>query len=389
MVIKGISQEQLQELRKVQCHIEGLDGKIVSVKAITNGRINKTYNVMIGFESVGFRSYIFRGINPNVFKKPEVMMSNIDIVTKHIRKNGGITLCFHPVKGEQTCDSSWIYFDQDTGSYWTVYEFIDSTVKNQPDSPDDFISLGRAIGTFATQLSNLPKVEFDKLEETIPNFHNTPVRYETFEQMCRTDCYDRVKMCQAEVTFLRERKSKAGLITRALECGEIPQRVSHNDTKLNNVLFDKNTGKELTLIDLDTTMPGSLLYDIGDAARYACNSESEESEMFEDVWFNRFYFEKLVRGLSETMRDAITEKEIEMLVDGVWVITYEQALRFLSDYLDGDKYFGNVIFDRDGNKHIREVKNLERAIIQIELLRSIEAQYEALKEIVTNIFVTI
>lgn len=386
MVIKGISQEQLCEIKRVQKHFDGLDGKILNVEPVNNGRINTTYKVTIAFEGAGFRAYIFRAINTHVFRKFVEMMNNTNIVTEHIRSKGETTLYFHPVIGELTCESPWIYFDGETKMHWTVCDFIESITKNAPESLEDFAALGRMIGKNSMQLADLPKEKFEQLVETIPNFHNTPVRFGTFFDVYERDEYNRVETCREEIEFILVREAFADLITDPLETGEIPERVSHNDTKLNNVLFDKNTGKEKAIIDLDTTMPGTVLYDLGDAARYACNTDSEEAVTVENVHFNSENFFYLVTGLLTTMKDVITQKEVDMLVDSAWVITYEQSIRFLTDYLDGDKYFGNKIVDENGETPIRETKNLERARVQIALLQSIEEQYNELTQMVKDIW---
>lgn len=389
MVIKGISQGQLEELRRVQRHMDGLDGKIMSVEPIDNGRINTTYKVTIAFEGAGFKQYIFRAINTHVFKRFVVMMKNTDIITRHIRSKGETTLYFHPVIGELTCESPTVYFDSKTKKYWTVCDYIESKTKNTPECAEDFLALGRMIGKFSLQLSDLPKDEFDQLEETILDFHNTPARVKTFEGILAEDEFKRMKSCMDEIAFLVLKSYRADIITSALESGEIPKRVSHNDTKLNNVLFDAHTGLEKTIIDLDTTMPGTVLYDLGDAARYACNTESEESVAVEKVHFDSEKFCYLVTGLLTTMRDVITQTEVDMLVDAAWVITYEQSIRFLTDYLDGDRYFGNKVTDKNGETRVHETKNLERAQVQIALLKSIEEQYEVLRQKVKTIWTNI
>ncbi|MBR3888626.1 MAG: aminoglycoside phosphotransferase family protein [Clostridia bacterium] len=386
MVIKGISQEQLQEIRRVQEHFEGLAGKIMSIEPIDNGRINKTYKVAISFEGAGFKAFIFRAINTHVFKNFVAMMNNTQIITEHIRNKGETTLYFHPVIGELTCESPTVYFDAQTQKYWTVCDYIESRTKNTPESEADFLALGRMIGKFSLQLSDLPKEKFEQIVETIPDFHNTPARFKTFEGILADDEYKRSKTCMEEITFLVLRSYRADAITHPLERGKIPKRVSHNDTKLNNVLFDTYTGLEKTIIDLDTTMPGTVLYDLGDAARYACNTESEESVEAEKVHFDSQKFAYLVKGLLTTMKEVITQREVDMLVDAAWIITYEQALRFLTDYLDGDKYFSNLVPDENGRMYNRETKNLERARVQIALLQSIEEQYCELTQMVGTIW---
>ena len=386
MVIKGISQEQLWEIERVQRHFEGLNGKLLSIEPIDNGRINKTYKVSIAFEGVGFRNFIFRAINTHVFKRFDVMMKNTAIITEHIRNKGETTLYFHPVIGELTCESHLVYFDSETKRYWTVCDYIESNTKNSPECAQDFLALGRMIGKFSLQLSDLPKEKFVQLEETIPDFHNTPARFRTFETILAKDEFKRSTTCSEEITFLVVRGCRADTITYALEKGAIPKRVSHNDTKLNNVLFDKYTGLEKTIIDLDTTMPGTVLYDIGDAARFACNTESEESVEAEKVHFNGENFLHIVAGLFATMKDVITQNEVDMLVDAAWIITYEQSIRFLTDYLDGDKYFGNKVTGKNGETYIRETKNLERARVQIALLQSIEEQYNELVQKVSELW---
>lgn len=369
------SQEELAELNRVKNEFD-LKGKIVSVIRKKEGRINSTLQVVTQEEGVGFENHIFQTINVGIFKDYVGLMSNINLVTEHIRSKGKTTIFVHPVK-ILTCDSPFVYYDKGTGKHWRVYNYIDSTVKNSVENAEDMYLLGYEIGNFSSLLADF---DVTKLVETIPGFHDTRKRYSNFVATMVNDISSfnevRSTTCWKEIQFVLNRGEKAALIVDALANGHIPYRVSHNDTKLNNLLLNRITKKAIGFIDLDTVGPGAVHYDFGDACRYACNTASEEAVTTENVSFNVKYFEACTRGLLESMRSTITEEEVELLVDSVWVLTYELILRFLADHIDGNHYFG-VPYDG---------KNLERARVQIALLKDIETKYDELRKSVSDIW---
>ena len=369
------SQKELEELTRVKDEFN-LKGKIVSVIRKKEGRINGTLAITTSTETDGFERHIFQTINVDVFKHPVELMNNINLVTSHIRDKGMMTLYVHPVK-TKTSESPFIYFDKETGKFWRVYNYIESTVKNSVESSSDMYILGKELGKFSSLLDDF---DVSLLTEPIPGFHDTRKRYSAFVAIMTNDlsCFGRVRSltCMKEIEFILQRSEKVSLIMDALKFKMIPFRVSHNDPKLNNVLFDPSTGEVICLVDLDTVGPGSVLYDFGDAARFACNTESEEAVSVENVSFDVERFTDLTRGLLESMKDTITDKEVELLVDSVWMMTFELVLRFLTDHIDGNHYFG---VEYDG-------KNLERARVQLALLTDIEAKYDRLQKIVQEIW---
>lgn len=378
MEVGKFSQQLTSEIKDLLSKFEISIGNITGLEIISNGRINRSFSVTMHDDN-GFVSYILQRINTNVFKKPKELMNNISRVTEHITQKGKETIHFKKVKEKFRNVEYGEYIYSDNGACWRLMDFIESDVKNQISSASDLTSLGEAIGDFAQALS-----DFDAscLVETIPNFHNTSARLGKMVNRITAICFGpdaflqtRCRDCKEEIEFIisPKRTEKVGVITDAIRLGAIPVRVSHNDPKLNNVLFDKYTGKAKCMIDLDTVMPGTILYDFGDAVRYACNTESEESNNPQKVRINIEYFKAFCEGfISSTI---LTEREANLLVDSVWLMTYELAIRFLDDHIDCNKYFG---VDSDGD-------NLRRARVQIALLKDIEKNEREMRQIVSDI----
>lgn len=374
-----LSQQLTQEIEDLISKFDAPIGHITNLEIISNGRINRSFRVTILNEG-GFHSYIIQCVNVNVFRSPKVLMENIAAVTDHIRANAKETLCFKEVKKQYASEEYGGYIYCNNGGCWRICDFIESDVKNQIETDDDVYALGEAIGNFAVELSGF---DAKQLKETIEDFHNTPMRLSRMmNRITKIGLGDdaflrlRAKECENSINFLLDsnRFTRVSTITDAIKLKAIPTRVSHNDPKLNNVLFDKMTGKVKCLIDLDTVMPGTILYDFGDAVRYACNTESEESKNPEKVRINLEYFKAFCEGFISTA--DITENEANLLVDSAWMMTYELAIRFFDDHLDLNKYF----------KVVHDGENLERAKIQMALLKSIEDNYDEMKEIVSNIY---
>lgn len=374
---KNCSMHELQKYRELLANFDIPEGEITKIKIVKNGRINTTVVISL-LTKDGLKKYTLQKINVSVFNNPVALMENVASVTKHICAKRKSALNVNHVKNPIV--SKYLYFDSKTDSYWRLYDYIEADVKNAVKDDKDVYMLGRAIGDFSKALS-----DFDAglLVETIPDFHHTRKRFRHFCETMDSDVISidesRCVTCEEEIYFIYERAYKAIIITEALEKGNIPLRVSHNDTKLNNVLFDKTTKEPMCLIDLDTVMPGSVLYDFGDAARYCCNTESEEARTTEKVSFNLEYFNQLTKGFLETMGDEITKEEVFMLVDAVWMMTFELAIRFLDDHIAGNHYF---TVDYDG-------KNLERARVQMALLKDIEKKKKVMEESVYTIYSSI
>lgn len=336
-----------------------LEGKPVDYKMLTAGNINSTYEVFYSNE----KSYIFQKVNVNVFKNPVGVMKNIELVTEYIRRKypNELTLHYHHT------DSGENYaFVGD--EFWRVIKDIKSITFNICGSNEDVKKVGKAFGDFQERLS-----DFDAklLEETIPDFHNTKKRLDTL--------FSHVKEETEETKYLASVREKASLISEKLEKGELPVRVAHNDTKANNVLFDENSHEPLVVIDLDTVMPGSATYDFGDGVRFICNTAVEDEKDLSLVSLSKEKFKAFTEGFLGKVKDVWDKREIDHLVLAVFSVTVELASRFLDDYLTGSKYF-----KIDYPEH-----NLVRTRCQIQLAKSIEAQWEDLEKIVQETIKTL
>ncbi len=349
----------------------GIAGTIVHTEEIHSGNINRTFLVAVD-DGTCQKEYVFQKINTFVFKQPEAVMSNILNVTCHIKQKLTAT---HGAYDRRVLsflvgdDGKPYYYTASTEHFWRVYEYIDQAVAfDLVEKPQHFYEAGRSFGEFQGWLSDFPA---QTLAEIIPNFHNTPVRYETFRRSVEADVKGRRGGVEEEIRFLLERESECGAITEKLATGEIPYRVTHNDTKINNILFDVKTEKAICVIDLDTVMPGSALYDFGDAVRYGASTAREDERDLSKVTINTELYEQFTKGFLESMGDSMTAAEKALLPQSVKIMTLELATRFLADYLDGDVYFKT-----NSNDH-----NLVRALTQIQLVRDMEAKWETLQAI--------
>ncbi|MBO4220511.1 MAG: aminoglycoside phosphotransferase family protein [Clostridia bacterium] len=344
----------------------GLPGKFASCEEITAGNINTTYKIVFKDGSGNEHIYVLQRINTVAFKDPVGLMNNVRLVTSYIEqalKSKGVedtrrrVLHFIPS----------IYGDilyEENGNYWRVAHFIDNAIAyDLITDPRQLYEAGRGFGEFQRLLSDFPA---EKLTETIPDFHNTKKRFEAFEKSVKDDPAGRVSSVREEIEFLMERKEKMGRIVELIENGTIPLRVTHNDTKLNNVMLDKDTGKAVCVIDLDTVMPGTVLYDYGDAIRYGANTAAEDEEDVSLVGLDMNLFRLFTDGFVSETSSVLTEQEIRYLPFGAYVMTAELVLRFLKDYIDGDVYFR---IKRPGH-------NLIRTRAQKKLLESIELHYD-------------
>ncbi len=330
-----------------------------------NGHINDTYIVY------ATPNYILQKINKSVFKDPPAVMENIMGVTEHLRKKiaaeGGnpdretLSLIY-------TLDGKPFYKDED-GDYYRMYKFIDHAKSYDiVENPMQLYNAARAFGKFQNMLADYPA---EKLNETIVNFHNTKDRYEKFKKTVSEDKLGRAASVADEIKFVLDRELDGGVIVDAIAEGKIPLRVTHNDTKLNNVMLDIETGDAVAVIDLDTVMPGSLLYDYGDALRFGGSSGAEDEKDLSKIWFDVEKFEYFTRGFLEVL-PSITDEEIALLPFSIKLMTLECGLRFLADYIDGDTYF----------KTHYEGHNLVRARTQFKLVADIESKMDELNAIV-------
>ncbi len=347
----------------------GLAGEFSACTVLKNGNINKTYKV--DFINEGkTESYIVQNINTYVFKKPEYIMSNVKGVTAHIeaalpkeQRERGV---LHFLDAE---DGKNYYIDGE-GSFWRAYRFVpDSVTYDSFDDPALLEAAGAAFGRFQLLLSDY---DASTLYEIIPGFHDTKKRYAHLFETMEKDPAGRVASVLPEIEFLRRHRKTAETLVDMLEAGQLPLRVTHNDTKGNNILFDKNTNETLAVIDLDTVMPGLVAYDYGDAIRFGANYTDEDEPDTSKTGLNMVKFEAFTRGFVGMIRDSATKNELDTLSLGAITMTVELAVRFLDDYLDGDKYF----------KLNYPEHNLVRTRCQIALAADMIAKKDQMDEII-------
>ena len=353
----------------------GIPGRIIACRELMAGNINRTYEIEceLADGSIGAcEKYIFQRINTYVFRHPREVMSNILNVTEHIKQK---LLKSHGsydrrVLSYVTTDAGVPYVDAGEEGFWRAYTFVDNAKAYDIISdPYYFYEAGRAFGEFQGQLADFPATT---LFETIPDFHNTAKRLQALEASSAADTAGRRKSVEREIRFLLDRRQEGCTIVDLLEKGEIPYRVTHNDTKINNILFDTQTDKAICVIDLDTVMPGASLYDFGDAVRSGASTAAEDERDLSKVSFDLGLFEQFTKGFIEQTAGLLTPREIELLPLGGKILTLELAARFLTDYLDGDVYF----------KTTRPGQNLDRARTQIRLVEDIEAKFGRMNAIV-------
>ncbi len=336
-------------------------GKYVRVREITSGNVNITYYLEYRDGADTFL-YILQHINTYVFKNPHEVMSNIAAVTDHLRAN--LLKNNEPTDRRvleliKTRDGHVLYQDED-GEMWRAYTFIDKAAAlDIVESPEQMEEIGRGFGNFQKLLFDFPA---ERLYDSIPNFHHTTKRFYAFVRAVDQDKAGRVRFLEDEIEFMFEHRRMMGKIVRMLESGHLPLRVTHNDTKANNVLLDDETGRAICVIDLDTVMPGSSLYDYGDAIRYGASTAAEDEPDTAKIGLDMAKVKAFTRGFIEETSGFLTDEELRQLPLGVKVITCELALRFLTDYIDGDLYFKVNSPDH----------NLIRARAQIALLKDVE-----------------
>ncbi|MBQ9031605.1 MAG: aminoglycoside phosphotransferase family protein [Parasporobacterium sp.] len=344
-----------------------LEGDLRGSSMITAGNINSTYKVTYEMPDGQPHSYIFQKINTNVFHEPEGIMENIDLVTEHIRSRypDEVTLHFY-----HTEDGRNFLYDPD-GGFWRVMDFVDSVSFDTSEDPEVIRGTGEAFGRFQNQLADL---DGSLLHETIPDFHNTRKRLDTLFRDVEDNALGRNQDAAEEIGYISAVRQEAGALADLYNSGKFPVRVTHNDTKSNNVLFDRDTKQPLVVVDLDTIMPGMSVYDFGDAVRSICNPAAEDEQDLVKVVFDTERFRIFCRGYLGAVGDSLTKVERDNLVTGTFAITVELASRFLDDYLTGDTYFK---VDYPGH-------NLVRTKCQLALARDIRAKKEELERIVAE-----
>ncbi len=351
------------------------EGKYVTAEELTAGNINATYRLEYEQEDGSTKYYVLQKINTVAFKNPVELMANIQLVVNHItaamaRKKIDCErriLEFIPTK-----QGGYLYCDAN-GGYWRADVFVaDATGYNSIEDPKYFYEAGRGFGEFQRYLFDFPA---EKLAQTIPDFHHTTKRFYAFVAAVAEDKAGRVAALEKEIDFVFDRRKMMNKIIELTESGILPQRVTHNDTKLNNVLIDNKTGKALCVIDLDTVMPGSILYDYGDAIRYGACTAAEDEPDISKIGVDMELFRAFTDGFVSEIAGTITPEELHHLPLGVLVMTCELAVRFLTDYINGDEYF----------KVKYPEHNIVRARAQMKLLEEFEVHYDEMQAYVDSL----
>lgn len=353
-----------------------LYGGITKVSRYGSGHINDTFLVTVKDRVGKEKRYIVQKMNKSVFTQPEAVMENIMGVTSFLRKKV-VENCGDPERETlnviPTKEGSKPYFVDSEGDYWRCYNFIDgATTYDQVETPEDFYESAVAFGNFQRLLSDYPA---ETLHETIKGFHDTKARFEVFKKAIEADVCGRAAGIQKEIDFYLSREAVANVFGDLLAKGEIPLRVTHNDTKLNNVMIDETTHKAICVIDLDTVMPGLAMNDFGDSIRFGASTAVEDEPDLSKVWCDMELFKAYAKGFIKGCGGKLTEKEIELLPMGAKVMTYECGMRFLTDYLQGDTYF----------RIHREGQNLDRARTHMKLVWDMENKWDTMKEIIASI----
>lgn len=339
-----------------------------------NGHINDTFLMRCQTPENGERRYILQRMNHDIFKNPPQLMENVVHVTQYLRQiilSQGGDPDRETLNVVKTADGADWYQDS-AENYWRVFPFIErSMCLEKVEGEKDFYDSAVAFGNFQKMLAGFP---VETLHETIPNFHNTVSRFQDFKKAVQDADPERAALAQREIAFALDREQDTSVLTDLLAEGTLPLRVTHNDTKLNNILFDADTRKALCIIDLDTVMPGLSLYDFGDSIRFGASTGAEDEPDLDKVSIDLSLFEAFTRGYLEGCAGSLTAKEIEMLPMGAKMMTYECGIRFLADFLTGDHYF----------KVHRANHNLDRARTQFKLVADMEKKWKEMQAIVAR-----
>jgi hypothetical protein len=345
-----------------------IEGEYLGHELIQVGNVNKTYQVNFRLPNGMRKSYLLQNVNTYVFKHPVEVMENIGKVTEHIRakRPGQVALHFHHTEDRKT------YF-VDGEDFWRMTNYIPSVTYGAVEDVNVVRNAGKAFGEFQGQLSDF---DSNELFETIPGFHNTRKRFENLDATVAADPCGKVAEVREELAYLDAVRDLACTLTDLCERGELPLRVTHNDTKINNVLFDKATGEALVVIDLDTVMPGLIGHDFGDAIRFAANFVEEDCPEFEKAGINMDVFRAFTVGFLSVTANTLTPNEVDTLALSSFVLTVELAVRFLDDYIQGSPYF----------KTLYPEHNLVRTRCQIALAEDIQAHLPEMKACVLQCY---
>lgn len=363
-----LNKEKVIEISK---HFQ-FQGELIDVLRWGSGHINDTFLLLYQIGKMGRLKVILQRMNRNVFPKPIELMENVLGVTsflyKKIEEAGGDPMR-ETLNVIPAADGLPYYVDEE-GEYWRSYVYItDASSYDMAESHEDFYQSAYSFGKFQSMLSDYPA---ETLHETIEKFHDTRNRFAVFKQAVKADIMGRAGEVQEEIQFALAREADACLFSEMLDRKELPLRVTHNDTKLNNIMIDNVSRKGICVVDLDTVMPGLAMYDFGDSIRSGASTGAEDEKDLSKISCDMELFEVYTKGFLEGCGDKLTEKEIELLPMGAKIMTYECGIRFLTDYLQGDTYF----------KIHRPEHNLDRTRTQFKLVADMEAKWEIMKEIV-------
>lgn len=353
-----------------------IDGEYIGYYLSNDGHINNTFVLEFDDGLGKIKSYLLQLINTNVFKNPDELMENIVGVTEYLRK----IVVDNDGDPERECLNVYFTFDgkpyyrDADGNCWRCYNFITDAHSCQSiDDPETFANAARAFGKFQCLLADYPS---ETLHETIPNFHNTLSRFADFEKAVSDNIAGRADSVRDEIDFVLARRDDAGVLVKLLEKGKLPLRVTHNDTKLNNVMFDNETDEGICVIDLDTVMPGLSLYDFGDSIRFGANTAAEDEKDLSKVSLSLPLYSEYTAGYLSTAGQSLTPTEVEYLPFSAKLMTFECGMRFLTDYLNGDTYF-RIAYDDH---------NLDRCRTQFRLVEDMERKMEDMKAITQEIY---
>ncbi len=348
------------------------EGSLRDIRPYGNGHINDTYLASFQAGRGCDKRYILQRMNHNIFKNPTLLMENVVGVTEYLR---GIILAQGGDPDRETLNvvrtlEGSSYYEDEEHNFWRVFLFVEGTLcLEKVESPGDFYNGGAAFGNFQRMLAEYPARE---LHETILNFHNTPSRFQDFRRALEENRAGRAALVRPEIEFALSREGDTAVLTELLNKGELPLRVTHNDTKLNNILFDQATGRALCVIDLDTVMPGLSLYDFGDSIRFGASTGAEDERDLGRIELDLELFEAFTEGFLKGCGGKLTSREVELFPMGAKLMTYECGIRFLGDFLEGDVYF----------KVHRENHNLDRARTQFKLVADMEKKWDQMVSIV-------
>lgn len=351
---------QDQELAAVAARYP-LEGRVESIAPYGNGHINQTYLIR-----TDKRRYILQRMNTSVFPDTASLMRNIELVTEFLRSQGQETLgIIRNREGNTYCELA--------SGAWRVYAFIENTISyDLVPSADVFMEAGQAFGRFQNSLALF---DASQLTETIAHFHDTPKRFETFKRVVQEDIKGRASTCGTEIDWYMERADQYPVIMEGLADGSIPLRVTHNDTKLNNILMDAATGEARAIIDLDTIMPGSMLFDFGDSIRFGASTALEDERDLDKVHFNPDLYRAYAQGFLGAVASKAVDRELALFPASCRIMTLECGMRFLTDYLQGDTYFATAYPEH----------NLVRAHTQMRLVEEMEADDARMQEMTAQV----